>query len=219
MRTILFKRIFIWGNVILPLALLITCSFIGCSKNKDGAIKVYGYADVNGVAYKDYVAMDDAFQPDLPLKPTLFNGDRLGVYNDSIFVFQFVFRNVQNQEPLWLFGAFLIPKGEFFPSLNKSYQLSKNSEYDKDRTTSEDFLKYLKAFSNNTEKGIAIVTDYEGGLSTIISIDGTIVFNKFDNRTKKLDGDIYLNSNGKLPIPYKLEGHFSDVLSYNKVQL
>lgn len=26
MRTILFKRIFIWGNVILPLALLITCS-------------------------------------------------------------------------------------------------------------------------------------------------------------------------------------------------
>lgn len=210
----MFKQILIFSA-----ALLITCSFIGCSKNKDGAIKVYGYADVNGVAYKDYVAMDDAFQPDLPLKPTLFNGDRLGVYNDSIFVFQFVFRNVQNQEPLWLFGAFLIPKSETFPTLNRPYHLSKNLEYDKDRTNFEDFLKYLKAFnSNNTENGIAIVTDYKGGLSTI-SIDGTIVFNKFDNRTKKLDGDIYLNSNGKLPIPYKLEGHFSDVLSYNKVQL
>src|SRR5574344_590141 len=173
----MFKHILIFS-----IALLIACSFISCSKDKDGAIKVYGYADVNGVTYKDYVSMYDAFQPDLPIKPTLFNGDRLGVYNDSIFVFQFVFRNVQNQEPLWLFGAFLIPKGEFFPSLNKSYQLSKNSEYDKDRTNSEDFLKYLKAFSNNTEKGIAIVTDYEGGLSTM-SIDGSIVFNKFDNRT------------------------------------
>ncbi len=209
----MFKHILIFSA-----ALLMACSFIGCSKDKDGAIKVYGYADVNGASYKDYVSMYDAFQPDLPIKPTLFNGDRLGVYNDSIFVFQFVFRNVQNQEPLWLFGAFLIPKGEFFPSLNKSYQLSKNSEYDKDRTTSEDFLKYLKAFSNNTEKGIAIVTDYEGGLSTM-SIDGSIVFNKFDNRTKMLDGDIYLNSNGKFPIPYKLEGHFSDVLSFNQVQL
>ena len=210
----MFKQILIFSAT-----LLIVCSFIGCSKNKDRAIKVYGYADVNGVAYKDYVSMDDAFHPDLPIKPTLFNGDRLGVYNDSIFVFQFVFRNVQNQEPLWLFGAFLIPKSETFPTLNRPYQLSKNLEYDKDRTNFEDFLKYLKVFnSNNTENGIAIVTDYEGGLSTI-SIDGTIVFNKFDNRTKKLDGDIYLNSNGKLPIPYKLEGHFSDVLSYNKVQL
>src|SRR5574344_89070 len=209
----MFKHILIFSA-----ALLMACSFIGCSKDKDGAIKVYGYADVNGASYKDYVSMYDAFQPDLPIKPTLFNGDRLGVYNDSIFVFQFVFRNVQNQEPLWLFGAFLIPKGECSPSLNKSYQLSKNSEYDKDRTTSEDFLKYLKAFSNNTEKGIAIVTDYEGGLSTM-SIDGSIVFNKFDNRTKMLDGDIYLNSNGKFPIPYKLEGHFSDVLSFNQVQL
>ena len=77
----MFKQILIFSAT-----LLIACGFISCSKNKDGAIKVYGYADVNGVAYKDYVAMDDAFQPDLPLKPTLFNGGRLSVYNDSIFV-------------------------------------------------------------------------------------------------------------------------------------
>lgn len=199
--------------------LIIGCCLIGCSKDKNGAIEVYGYADVNGVAYKDYVSIDDAFRPNLPTKPTLFNGDRLGVYNDSIFVFQFVFRNVQNEEPLWLFGALLIPKGEVFPNLNKPYQLSKNLEYDKDRTNFEDFLKYLKiSNSDNTEKGIAIVTDYDGGLSTT-SIDGTIVFKKFDSRTKMLDGDIYLDSHGKLPVTYKLVGHFSDVLSYNKVNL
>ena len=139
----MFKHILIFST-----ALLIACSFISCSKDKDGAIKVYGYADVNGVTYKDYVSMYDAFQPDLPIKPTLFNGDRLGVYNDSIFVFQFVFRNVQNQEPLWLFGAFSIPKSETFPTLNRPYQLSKNLEYDKDRTNFEDFLKYLKTFNS-----------------------------------------------------------------------
>ena len=75
--------------LIFSTTLLITCSLIGCSKDKDGTITVYGYANVNGVAYKDYVSIHDAFHPDLPIKPTLFNGDRLGVYNDSIFIFQF----------------------------------------------------------------------------------------------------------------------------------
>ena len=46
----MFKQILIFSAT-----LLIACGFISCSKNKDGAIKVYGYADVNGVAYKDYV--------------------------------------------------------------------------------------------------------------------------------------------------------------------
>ena len=77
----MFKHILIFSTT-----LLITCSLIGCSKDKDGTITVYGYASVNGVAYKDYVSIYDAFHPDLPIKPTLFNGDRLGVYNDSIFI-------------------------------------------------------------------------------------------------------------------------------------
>lgn len=210
----MFKHILIFSTT-----LLITCSLIGCSKDKDGTITVYGYASVNGVAYKDYVSIYDAFHPDLPIKPTLFNGDRLGVYNDSIFIFQFMFRSIQSQTPLWLFGAFRIPQGEVFPNLDKSYQLSKNLMYDKDRTIFEDFLKYIPVSKNNNDsKGIAIIIDYNK-LPSATSIDGTIIFKKFNNRTKKLDGEIYLYSNDEFPISYKLEGHFSDVLSYNKVQL
>ena len=168
----MFKHILIFSTT-----LLITCSLIGCSKDKDGTITVYGYASVNGVAYKDYVSIYDAFHPDLPIKPTLFNGDRLGVYNDRI------------------------PQGEVFPNLDKSYQLSKNLMYDKDRTIFEDFLKYIPVSENNNDsRGIAIIIDYNK-LPSATSIDGTIIFKKFNNRTKKLDGE------------------FSDVLSYNKVQL
>lgn len=195
--------------------LLITFSFISCSKDENGAIKIYAYADINSVAYKDFRSIYDVFNPYQPVKPTLFNGDRLGVYNDSIFVFQFMFRSVQGQKELWLFGAFLVPKGEAFPKLNRPYQLSKNLAYDKDGTSFEDFLKYLPVSdNNNTDKGIAVIIDYNQ-LSSATSIDGTITFKNFDSRT--LSGDIYLNSNGKLPIPYKIEGHFSDVLSYNKI--
>ncbi|EGC85931.1 hypothetical protein HMPREF9303_1142 [Prevotella denticola CRIS 18C-A] len=91
--------------------------------------------------------------------------------------------------------------------------------YDKDRTIFEDFLKYIPVSENNNDsRGIAIIIDYNK-LPSATSIDGTIIFKKFNNRTKKLDGEIYLYSNDEFPISYKLEGHFSDVLSYNKVQL
>lgn len=130
-----------------------------------------------------------------------------------------MFRSIQSQTPLWLFGAFRIPQGEVFPNLDKSYQLSKNLMYDKDRTIFEDFLKYIPVSENNNDsRGIAIIIDYNK-LPSATSIDGTIIFKKFNNRTKKLDGEIYLYSNDEFPISYKLEGHFSDVLSYNKVQL
>ena len=80
------------------------------------------------------------------------------------------------------------------------------------------FEIYTISKNNNDSKGIAIIIDYNK-LPSATSIDGTIIFKKFNNRTKKLDGEIYLYSNGEFPISYKLEGHFSDVLSYNKVQL
>ncbi len=199
--------------------LFFVCSFTSCSKDRDGAIATYCYAKINGVAYKDYDSIFDIFSPEMPTKPELFYGDRLGVYNDSIFIFQFLFSSAQSRKRVNVFGAFALPKGKKFPILNRPIKLLKNPEFDKNRTVFEDFLRFLPATNNNDDcVGIAIVIDGDKLLPTT-SIDGSIIFNKFDNGTHKLYGNLYLNSNGKLPIPYQLEGQFSDELIYRKVKL
>lgn len=200
-------------------AVLSLSIFASCKQDKDGALTVYCQANINGDNYRDYFSLQDAF---LPVQPTLTlmpNSNRLGVVNDSIFAFQFALRNDTNK--VLLVGAFIIPQNENFPVLNKEYLLTKNEKYDEDRTTDYHLMHFLGQVNNSGERinGIAAFFDYSKYYLLTTSIDGYVTFDRYDRQSNKLEGNIYLDSQGKLSISYTVKAHFSDILTSHNITL
>ena len=185
-------------------AVLSLSIFASCKQDKDGALTVYCQANINGDNYRDYFSLQDAF---LPVQPTLTlmpNSNRLGVVNKVLLV-----------------GAFIIPQNENFPVLNKEYLLTKNEKYDEDRTTDYHLMHFLGQVNNSGERinGIAAFFDYSKYYLLTTSIDGYVTFDRYDRQSNKLEGNIYLDSQGKLSISYTVKAHFSDVLTSHNITL
>lgn len=208
--------------------MLTAATLVSCKKDILEAEQVFCRASINGTSYKDVVKVKEVFGGYnwLPLGASY----RFFIGTDTVAYLQFKLKDINNEDDCrFLFGGIVFQKGEEFPLLSKEYAISYDPNLEiSERDIEFTFVRgcYLSGLRSDGATalpyGVMLLLDKDDSgthfRDKYISLQGSVVFERYDAKTKKYTGSFRLrktaSDDGK---SYEITGNFDTNLEkYNE---